>query len=208
MRKHLPTIVESAKRQDTLSSVFGADNLLGDIHEDEAVVGQVRLLLKEICEKMNATYTFKAATPSDIFTAKECLLVHGCMERVSEGSNWCLYDPKHKENYDQLVTIDAEGTSQEHDKDWMHTIVILPGGQHQQKRFFCHNLSRCWGDEGASIRHLGLKSNGQPQCGGYYMRFISRVYKVSLKLKQPKPGARLASAVVTEAPATKKARVE
>jgi hypothetical protein len=75
--------------------------------------------------------------------------------------------------------------------------VILPGGQHQQKRFFCHNLSRCWGDEGASIRHLGLKSNGQPQCGGYYMRFISRVYKVSLKKRRAD----------TDARANKKARI-
>jgi hypothetical protein len=38
LRRFLPTIVESARRQNSCASVFGPDNLLGDIHEDEAVV--------------------------------------------------------------------------------------------------------------------------------------------------------------------------
>ena len=39
------------------------------------------------------------------------------------------------------------------------------------------------------MKHLGLKANGQPLCGGYYLRFISRVYEIELpKLDEPSLG--------------------
>ena len=49
LRKYLAPIIEKATRDGTLESVFGKDNLLGDLHEDEAVVGQVLLFFKDFC---------------------------------------------------------------------------------------------------------------------------------------------------------------
>eukprot|EP01047_Picozoa_sp_COSAG01_P003390 COSAG01_NODE_99_length_26583_cov_79.512536_12_plen_84_part_00 len=60
-------------------------------------------------------------------------------------------------------------------------------------------------DDRQRSHFLKLKADGNPKRGGY-MRHIYRAYEVVLF--RPKPGARPASAVVTEAPATKKARVE
>ena len=65
------------------------------------------------------------------------------------------------------------------DQDWYHTIVGLPGGTRQTKRIYCHNLATDYGDTGFSIKHLGLKDNGQPRGRGYYMRHISRVYRIN-----------------------------
>ena len=179
LRKYLTLIIEKAKREGTFESVFGEDNLLGDLHEDEAVVGQVRLLLKNKCGDGN--YTFERISPDAINTTSDCLLIQGCLERVTEGPGWYHRDTKDKKDYNQVVTIDPAEISQDQDKDWMHTIVILPRGSDGSQRFWCHNLAADWGDEGVCMKHLGLKSNGQPLCGGYYLRFISRVYKIDIR---------------------------
>ena len=178
LRKYLTLIIEKAKREGTFESVFGEDNLLGDLHEDEAVVGQVRLLLKNKCGDGN--YTFERISPDAINTTSDCLLIQGCLERVTEGPGWYHRDTKDKKDYNQVVTIDPAEISQDQDKDWMHTIVVLPHESDGSQRFWCHNLAADWGDEGVCMKHLGLKSNGQPLRGGYYLRFISRVYKIKI----------------------------
>ena len=43
------------------------------------------------------------------------------------------------------------------------------------------------------MKHLGLKANGQPLCGGYYLRFISRVYEIELPKLDELPKLYLAS---------------
>lgn len=183
LRKYLAPIIEKATRDGTLESVFGEDNLLGDLYEDEAVVGQVRLLLKDLCGDGN--YKFERSSPDAINTTSGFLLVQGCLERVTQCPDWHHHDMKDGQNYKQLVQIDPE-IAQDHDKEWMHTIVILPRESDGSQRFWCHNLAADWGDGGVCMKHLGLKSNGQPLCGGYYLRFISRVYKIDIRERPSK----------------------
>jgi hypothetical protein len=122
-------------------------------------------------------YTFRNIPAASMLSTDGFVLVHGCIERVAEPSNWSHRDGG---KYDQLVTVDPEEVEQEYDCESMHTIVILPGGRGRNRRFYCHNLAADWGDRGASVKHLGLNREGQPECPGYYMRFISRAYHIDV----------------------------
>ena len=48
------------------------------------------------------------------------------------------------------------------------------------------------------MKHLGLKPNGQPVGGGYYLRFISRAYEIELP-KLVSDDQKLASMYLSEA---------
>jgi hypothetical protein len=80
---------------------------------------------------------------------------------------------------------------------------------------FCGNLVDESGSRfGVDARQLlplaGPSKDGQYRVQGkQFLAYLSRISRVFKLVCQPKPGARLASAAITEAPATtKKARVE
>ena len=152
---------------------------------------------------------FESVGPEALVNGKfsdDCLLVHGCMERVNEPSAWGHYDNKYREDVAQLVTVESEDELPvSKDQDWYHTIVGLPGGTRQTKRIYCHNLATDYGDTGFLIKHLGLKDNGQPHGRGYYMRHISRVYRIN---KVPNHKHKTASTGGAPAKKRRKAPVE
>ena len=95
-----------------------------------------------------------------------------------------------------------------HDAREYHSVAIRDG------MLFCGNLIDESGSRfGADARQLlplaGPSKDGQYRVRGKQMlAYLCRISRVFKLVGQPKPGARLASAVVTKAPATKKARVE
>jgi hypothetical protein len=127
--------------------------------------------------------------------SKKYYLVTGVLERASTQKDDVplLYGTKREQ----------KDTPTENLK-FYHTICVVPGSY-----FICKNKrEQLVGDEISftrlSLDFLKLKSDGNPARGGY-MRHIYRAFEVVLF--RPKPGARPPSAVVTEAPPTKKARV-
>jgi hypothetical protein len=80
-------------------------------------------------------------------------------------------------------------------QDWRHSIAVEDGQVLEQN------------DDTFSAKWLHLNADNTVDVSKGYMRNILKVYRLSVRT-QPKPGARLASAVVTEAPPTKKACVE
>ena len=118
LQSFLAPILESAGRNGTLGSVFGTDNILGSLHEDEAVVGQVRLLLKDLCG--TGQFTYRRINPAAILSSSNSMLVQCCMERISQDSQTIPrehLDTQDGEEYLQLVTItDTAEIHQDRDK--------------------------------------------------------------------------------------------
>ena len=85
LRRHLEPIAHAAERAGTTSQLFGEDNVIGCLQEDEAVVGQVRLLLEARFGR--GGYTFRNISAASMLSTEGFVLVHGCIERVAEPSN-------------------------------------------------------------------------------------------------------------------------
>eukprot|EP01046_Picozoa_sp_COSAG06_P049321 COSAG06_NODE_7571_length_2455_cov_1.360781_2_plen_588_part_00 len=163
--KHLSALQDTVEHDGTLSRDLVA----------------VCLLLRDRFGDEN--YEFYATDPAEILRADQTggrfLLVHGCLERAKDAvARWSHYDDLEGADYDQLVTEWPEEYDDQYDEQHMHTILIPPGKRGMDKRFYCHRLEPEWGTRGVTIKHLGLRDDGQSECRGYYMKSISRVYEI------------------------------
>ena len=83
-----------------------------------AVVGQVRLLLKDLCG--TGQFTYRRINPAAILSSSNSMLVQCCMERISQDSQTIPrehVDAQDGEEYLQLVTItDTAEIHQDRDK--------------------------------------------------------------------------------------------
>eukprot|EP01043_Picozoa_sp_COSAG02_P006078 COSAG02_NODE_169_length_31557_cov_25.092473_26_plen_1129_part_00 len=172
---HPATRDELDKHHADLQDTVGHDGTLARDHN------AVCLLLRDRFGDGN--YEFYATDPAEILRADQTdgrfLLVHGCLERAKDAvARWSHYDDLEGVDHNQLVTEWPEEYDDQYDGQHMHTILIPPGKRGMDKRFYCHRLEAEWGTRGASINHLGLRDDGQPECRGYYMKSISRVYMI------------------------------
>lgn len=102
--------------------VFGENNVLGHMAEDECVVGQLRLLLKRRFGLGN--YTCMSLSTSEILSLDQSdgtfILVHGCLERVA-------HPPTEAHGkYMQAVHVIPQHICKRWDAEYMHTILVLP----------------------------------------------------------------------------------
>ena len=203
----IPVETMRALLQVKLRDMNGDKTFLGDIDGDRYHHNVLSAVLQD------RGYTLVMVQPSDypaMFTTGK-YFVYGELnfkfqpytQHREKGTIKWLNQQCKTANFYGLERIPGANDAREY-----HSVAIRDG------MLFCGNLvddsgSRFGADAKQLLPLAGPSKDGQYRVQGkQFLAYLSRISRVFKLVCQPKPGARLASAVVTEALVTKKARVE